>query len=60
MFIVTKNNPYYPNVEYCFSIEEAYAQREEWISELQSNNGEHECSITIAEVIETVEIRSDY
>lgn len=60
MFIVTKNNTYYPSVEYFGSIEEANTQRDEWLAEMASVHGEYDCEVTVAEVRETRVVRSDY
>lgn len=59
-YIVTKNNPHYPDVEYCNTLEEAQAQRDVWIKEMFEEDGQHECKITIAKVIETTDGKSHY
>ena len=59
MFIVTKNNPYYPSVEYFETLHVANKQRDFWVAEMESEVGTCECNITVAEVIETTEIKSD-
>ena len=58
MYVVTKNNPFYPDVEYCETMEEAEKQLEEWIEDLREPDGEYNCKITIAEEIKTIEIKS--
>lgn len=59
-FVVTKNNSYYPSVDYYETLEEANAKRDEWIESLQCKDGEYECEITVAIVIETISINTDY
>lgn len=53
MFIVTKNNPYYPSIDYFDTIEEAKKLRDELVKEFMSIDGKYDCQVTIAEVIET-------
>jgi hypothetical protein len=59
MYIVTKNNPYYPSVRYCDSMAEAEEQRDEWISVTSDNDGRYHCKVTIAQVIETRDFKCD-
>ena len=56
MYIVTKNNPYYPSVEYCDTMEEAIRQREEWVNDHSEEAGDYKMQITIAEVITTTDV----
>lgn len=60
MYVVTKNNAYYPSVEYFDTIEEANAQRDEWLIDMASVGGKYECKVTVAHVIETRTVNSDY
>lgn len=59
-YIVTKNNPFYPSVEYCDTLEEALKQRDEWISDLNCEDGKHNVKIAISSIIETTCIKSHY
>jgi len=60
MYVVTKDNPYYPSVLYFGAIEEANAQRDKWLAEMAFEGGEHECNVTVAQVIETKKVMSIY
>jgi hypothetical protein len=60
MYLVTKNNPFYPDVEYFDTIEEARTRRNEWIKEIGSARGEYQTKITISEEMETFIISTDY
>lgn len=60
MYIVTKDNPYYPGVEYFETIEEANTKRDEWLAKLATDDGEYECKVTVARIIETKAFKSDY
>ena len=60
MYIVTKNNPYYPSVEYFKSFEEAITKRDEWLRDMRSKDGNYECKVTVAQVIETKTVKSDF
>ena len=60
MYVITKNNPYYPSVVYCETLEEAHAVATEFEKDMASETGEYECRITIAKVVEDRTIRSDY
>lgn len=60
MYVVTKNNPYYPDVEYFETIEDANAQQDEWLTAMASEAGQYECKVTVAQVIETRTVMSDY
>ena len=54
------NNPYYPSVEYFETLHVANKQRDFWVAEMESEVGTCECKVTVAEVIETLAIKSDY
>jgi len=58
VYIVTKNNPYYPSVEYCSTFEEANRIAQEFIDELYIKDGEYEWQVTIAEVLNTRSVTS--
>lgn len=60
MFVVTTNNPYYPNVIYVGTIEEAQKERDDFLRSDSVEDGKYEAKVTIAEVIETTEIRTYY
>ena len=60
MYIATKNNPFYPDVEYFETIEEAQKQQKEWLRELSNLDGKYKCSISISNVIDTKTIISAY
>lgn len=60
MYVITINNPYYPSVEYRDTLAEARQRRDEIAREKQSADGAHVCKVTIARVIETGEIRTDF
>lgn len=60
MYVITKNNPYYPDVEYRETIEEARAARDAMVADIQKENGEYACKVTIGLVVETVEVLSDW
>ena len=59
-YIVTKNNPYYPSVEYFGTLDKAKAQQEEWLKEMASPDGTHTCEVTVATVIDTYTVKSAY
>lgn len=59
-YVVTKNNPYSPSVEYFETIEEAREQRDEWVYGNAYADGDIEVKITVALVVETVEIKTFY
>jgi hypothetical protein len=60
MYIVTNNRPYYPDIEYFESLEEAKAARDKWIRENHEESGDHTVKVTLAEVIETTEVKTDW
>lgn len=60
MFVITKNNPYYPSVVYRETLEEAHAAAADFENDIASEGGSYECRITIAEVVEDKTVRSDY
>lgn len=53
MYIVTRNSPCYPSVEYCGTLEKAYEIAEEFFDELYVYDGECQYKVTIAEVVDT-------
>lgn len=59
-FVVTKDNPYYPEVVYCETIHEAENKRDEWFSDLNEGDGKYECLIVIAEIKAQKPFRSYY
>lgn len=60
MYIVTRDNPYYPSVEYFDTIEEANSERDNIINSMSSESGKHDCKVSVALVIETTSIKSNY
>ena len=60
MYVVTKNNPFYPHVAYRETLEEARTVAAEFEGEMASETGKYECRITIAEVVEDKTVRSNY
>jgi|APEBP8051072661_1049379.scaffolds.fasta_scaffold10980_3 hypothetical protein len=60
MFVITKNNPYYPSVAYRETLDEACKVAGEFEQDMTSEDGEYECRITIAEVVEDKIVRSDH
>lgn len=60
MFVVTKNNPFYPEVEYFETIEEANIQRDEWFNGMNTPAGEYDCIITVARVLESKPFKSEF
>lgn len=60
MFIATKNNPYYPEVEYFEDIESARLQIAQWQDELQDDNGKYDTKLTLAKVIVSIPIKTPY
>lgn len=59
-YIVTADHPFYPEVHYVKNQFEAEAIKKEIVDSLSSEHGVHDCVITIARVIYTTEIKSDY
>lgn len=57
-YIVTKDNPYYPSVEYRDSMEEAQKQKHEWLEEMHEEDGTYKAKIIIAEIIEEQDIKT--
>lgn len=60
MYIVTKNNPYCPEVAYFDSFEDAMYQHSSWVAEHHSEDGKHPGKITVAKVITTTDIKTLY
>ena len=60
MFIATINKPYYPEIEYFEDIEDAKRQVAEWQQDLHECDGKHDVKITLAEVIESLPIKTHY
>ena len=59
-YVVTKDNPYYPEVVYCETIQEAENKRDEWFGDLNEEDGKYECRIAIAEIKTEKTFRSHY
>lgn len=59
-YIVTKDNPYYPSVEYCDSLEEAHNQKYEWLEEMHEKDGTYDAKIIIAEIVEEQNIKTHF
>ena len=60
MYVITKNNPYYPSVQYAETLEEARAVAAEFEEEISSEQGRYKCRITISELVEDKSVLSDY
>lgn len=61
LYIVTKNNRFYPDVEYFKTIEEAIVQRDKWIADMEEEeNGKYECKVTVARILETTMTKTSY
>jgi len=60
MFIVTKNNPYYPEVEYFDDIDAAKKKISEWQMDLHQDDGTHDTKLTLAEVVFSMPIKTHY
>lgn len=60
MYIVTKNNPYYPSVIYCGTLEDAQHKAKEWLKEMHDPGAPNACKITIAKIEQSFEFRSAY
>ena len=59
-YIVTINKNYYPEIEYCNTLEEAEEIRRQLIEINQIDSGEGVCLITIAKTIQTMQIQICY
>jgi len=59
-YVITKDNPYYPEVVYRNTFIEAQNQRDEWLNDLHEEDGTINCRITIAKVVETTKFKSYY
>ena len=59
-YIVTRDTPFYPAVEYVDTMQEAERLRDEWVTENHSENGRYKCHVVIAEVVSSSAIQSDY
>lgn len=57
-YIVTIDNPYYPSVAYCNSMEEAESQKYEWLEEMHEEDGTYEAKIIIALIVEEQNIKT--
>jgi len=60
MFVVTIDNPNYPSVTYAETIEEAREIRDNLVDFYDVADGKHQVKVTIAEILETTEIRTHY
>lgn len=60
MYVITKNNPYYPRVEYRETLDDARTVAAEFEEEMSSDGGAYECRITIAHIVDDKIVRSDY
>lgn len=59
-YVVTKDNPYYPDIEYFDTLEDAQKQRNRWLKEMNEFKGKFRCLIIIAEIIEENPFNSYY
>lgn len=57
-YVITRNNPYYPQVEYRETRKEAETVRDEWIRRyLDEGDGGNEILITISQEVETYKMK---
>lgn len=59
-YIVTIDNPYYPEVYYCDTMEDAELRKKVWLDEMHCEGGQYKCKVVIAEVIEIAGFRSHF
>lgn len=59
-YIVTADLRFYPEIYYAENQSEAEAIKKEIVDALSSEHGIHNCKITIARVIYTKEIKTEY
>lgn len=59
-YLMVSDHPYYPNVDYCESLEQAKAAAVLAAASMSREHGEHECKISVAIMHSTVTVRSDY
>ena len=59
-YIVTIDNPYYPAIYYCDTLEDAEFRKKVLVSEMHEKDGEHKCKVVIAEVLGIVNIRTHF
>ena len=60
MYVVTRNNPYYPDVTYCATLKAAQKRQREYFEEHNAADGDVPLKVTIAKVIETLDGRCFY
>jgi len=60
MYIVVVDHPYYPYCEYFNNIDDAKKFLEKNFEENNNENGTHELKVTLAEIVETKEGKSNY
>jgi len=57
-YVVSKNNPFYPCVEYFDTIEEAMAKMDEWYMQEHDEDGCHESQITVSQIISSKDMKT--
>jgi hypothetical protein len=60
MYIVAKDNPYFPSVEYCASLDEAKVIYDKWKDDVDDPDGFITCRITISEVLTITNVKCSY
>lgn len=60
MYVVAMNTPYYPEVKFCETLEQAYVIRDDMLKGRKEGTGEYENRITIGQVLEITGFRSHY
>jgi hypothetical protein len=59
-FIIVADHPYYPQVEYCSDINNAKKMKKEFETDLLTHEGKHDCRVSISQILEISEGRSEY
>jgi hypothetical protein len=58
-YVITRNNPYYPRVEYADDLEKAFAIKSALLED-RSSTGEHDVKIVTAKIEFQYEMKMDY
>jgi hypothetical protein len=59
-YVVTSNNPYYPSVEYFLTLEDANAYANDLLAEKQDSEGNHDCIISVCQVLDSRKVKMPY
>jgi len=59
-YIVIADHPFYPEIEYAVNQQEAEVIRKQFLLDLSSENGQHECKVIVARIIYDTEIKCNY